>query len=77
MAAPTCRMRLFCLARKPVRIKPIRTRLSGPDNEGGIQMTASQQNDPWGNDRFSGWFEVEGDVDDFIFYTEEAAQSER
>lgn len=40
-------------------------------------MTASQQNNSPGYEHLNGWFEVEGDIDDFIFYAEESSQSEK
>lgn len=40
-------------------------------------MTESQQSDSPVYGRLNGWFEVEGDIDDFIFYVERPNQSEK
>lgn len=39
-------------------------------------MTESQQSDSPVYECLNGWFEVEGDIDDFIFYVERPNQSE-
>ncbi len=40
-------------------------------------MAIYQQNDSSDYERLSGWFEVEGDIDDFIFYVEVPNPSEK
>ena len=40
-------------------------------------MTESQQSDSPVYECLNGWFEVEGDIDDFIFYVERPNQSEK
>jgi len=40
-------------------------------------MTESQQSDSPVYECLNGWFEVEGDIDDFIFYVERLNQSEK